>query len=266
MRGEEADHAALLDALGLHLLQPVRPRGRYLRGQPVLPRLQCGDAVGVGEVERGPVVRRQLDLGHLRRAQRHRKRLQRQRQPQRLVVGQGAAGGEMAKRAGRHRRVVRVAEHARQLQAGLHLHVDGDRRGILADVVGVVRQRQHLRREPRQQQIRGHVADVARAVERHRFLQRGRQQMQFAAHARLEREVIRMVHGGGGDRRWILRMKVAPPVHVVAQKFHHQLFQQRIVLAVRAEEAGVQRVVARRRRGQRHGRAHASQPCSQPSG
>src|SRR5690606_7552871 len=41
----------------------------------------------------------------------------------------------------------------------------------------------------------------------------------------------------------VLGMEVAPPVHVVAQELHHQPLQQRVVLPIGAEEAGVERAL-----------------------
>ena len=78
----------------------------------------------------------------------------------------------MTERAVRLRRVMRIAEHARQLQADLHLHVHRHRRGVFGDVVRVVGQGEDLRRQPGQQQVRDHVPQVARTVEGHRALQR----------------------------------------------------------------------------------------------
>ena len=69
--------------------------------------------------------------------------------------------------------------------------------------------------------------------------------MQFATHARLEREIVRVLRGGRRDRRRILRMEIAPPIHVVAQEFHQQFFEECVVLAVRSEEAGIQCMIAR---------------------
>ena len=73
----------------------------------------------------------------------------------------------MAEGAGRLLRVVWITEHARELQPDLNFHVDGDRRGVLAHVVGVVRQGQYLCGQAGQQQIRHHVAHVTRTVKRH---------------------------------------------------------------------------------------------------
>ncbi len=56
----------------------------------------------------------------------------------------------MAEGAVGARRVVGVAEHPRQLQAGVHFHLHGDGRGVLADVVGVVGQGEQLRGQARQ--------------------------------------------------------------------------------------------------------------------
>ncbi len=234
-------------------------------GEPLLPGVDQRGGVRRRQVEGGPVVLRQRP-GRARRAARRAtgNAFSASARRKRLVVGQRAAGGQVAEGAVGLRRVVSVAEHARQLQADLHLQVDGDRGGVLADVVRVVRQGQHLRRQPGQQQVRGHVPDVARAVERYGLLQRGGQLVQFAAHARLERQVVRVLRGGRGDRRRILRMEVAPPVHVVAQELHHQLLEQGVVFAVRTQETGVQRVVTLQHRWQ--GGGHASHPCSQPSG
>src|SRR5688572_6063174 len=79
--------------------------------------------------------------------------------------------------------------------------------------------------------------------------------MQFAAHARLEFAEGGLAGGAGGDRRRIFRMEIAPPVDVVAQEFDDEFFEQAVVLAVRAEEAGVQ---GRRR--------HGASACRMPSG
>ena len=167
----------------------------------------------------------------------------------------------MAEGAGIAVRIVRIAHHPRQLQADFDLHVHGHRRGVFADVVGVVGQGEDLRDQPRQQQIAGHVADVARTVEWHRFLQRSGQRMQLAAQARLEGAVARLERSMGGDRRRVLGMEIAAPVHVVAQELDHEFFQQGVVLAIRAEEAGVQRAA----RGIRVGVGHCSSQ-NQPSG
>jgi hypothetical protein len=104
----------------------------------------------------------------------------------------------------------RIAEHAGELQAGLQLQLDGDRRGLLADVVRVVGQRQHLRRQAREQQVGDHVAEVARAVEGHRALQRRRQRVQLAAQARFEglegrAAAAASVGIAGGSSGWTLR-------------------------------------------------------------
>jgi hypothetical protein len=53
-------------------------------------------------------------------------------------------------------------------------------------------------------------------------------------------------------------MEITPPVHVVAQELHQQLFQQGVVLAIGAEETRIQHVVARLRRRHRHRGAHAA--------
>ena len=238
--GEEIAQAALFDALGLHLGLPCAMLARRQRGQPRLPARQEFGTGGGAKVERGPVVARHADLWHTGRAQRHRERLQRQRQPQCLVIGQRPAGGEMPERARVAVRVVRIAHHSRQLQADLDLQVHRDRRGVLADVVGVVGQGQDLRGQARDQQVARHVADVARAMERHRFLQRGRECMQLPAQARLERAVAGIERGVGGDRRRVFGMEVAPPVHMVAQELDDEFFQQAVVLAVGAEEAGIE--------------------------
>ena len=240
MRGEEIDQAAALDAFGLDLRLPPAVRAAGLRRQPLLPAHDQRGRRRRPEVECRPVVARQVEIGEAGGAQRDREGLQRQRQPQRLVVGQGAAGGEVAERAGVAVGIVRIADHPRQLQSDLDLEVDGHRRRVLADVVGVVGQGQDLRGQAGQQQVRGHVPDVARAVERHRLLERGGQLVQLAAHARLERAVAGVERGVGGDRRRILGMEVAPPVHVVAQELDDQLLQQAVVLGVGAEEAGVE--------------------------
>jgi hypothetical protein len=260
MRGEEAGQSALLDALAFDTLRPARALDRYQRCEPGLPRRQQRDAVGLRQVECTPVVPRQVQPGYLRRAQRHRECLQRQRQAQRLIVGQGATGSEVTEGAGILRRIMRVAQHAGQLQAGLDFHVDGDWCGILADVVGVVGQGQHLRGQPGQQQVRGHVSDIARAVERYRFLQRGGQLMQFATHARFEGKIVRMVCRTGGDRRWIFRVEIASPVHMVAKELDQHLLQQGIVLAIGAEKARIQRVVAQFHVAKRLGGAHVRHP------
>jgi len=240
---EEPGKAKPLDARGIDAFAPARTLGHRLRGKPALPRLQQRDDRVAGKVERVPVVFGHVEVRHARRAQRERKRLHRQREAQRLVVRRGAARGEVAERAVRPRRVVHVAEHARELQADLDFHVDRDRSGILADIVRVVGQGEHVRGEARQQQVRRHVADVARTVERYRALQRRRKLVQLAARARLEREVVRMPGRLGADRRRVLRMEVATPVDMVAQELDQQLFEQRVVLAVRSEETRVQRVV-----------------------
>ena len=242
MRGEETDQPELLDPLRLHRRVPASAHRHGLRTEPRLPLFEHGDASRRCEVERGPVVRGQGDVGHAGGAQRDRERLQREREPQRLVVRERAAGRQVPKRAVDARRVVHVTEHACELQPDLDLQVDRHRRGILADVVRVVGQGEDLRGQSRDQQIRDHVAEVARAVEWHRFLQRRRQLVQLAPQPRLERLVVRVLRGAGGDRRRVLRMEVAPPVHVVAQAFDDELLQQRVVLAVRAEETGVERV------------------------
>ena len=240
MRGEEIDQTAALDAFGFDLRFPCAVRARGLSRQPVLPAHDQRGRRRRPEVECRPVVVREVEVGHAGGAQRDRERLQRQRQPQRLVVGQGAAGGEVAERTRVAVGIVRIADHPRQLQADFDLEVDGYRRRVLADVVGVVGQGQDLRGQAGQQQVRGHVPDVARAVERHRLLERGGQLVQLAAHARLERAVAGVERGVGGDRRRILGMEVAPPVDVVAQELDDQLLQQAVVLGVGAEEAGVE--------------------------
>ena len=102
------------------------------------------------------------------------------------------------------------------------------------------------------------MADVARAVERHGFLQLRRQRVQFVAHPRLQRLVVGMLRGVGGDGRRILGMEVAPPVHVVAQEFGHQLLEQGVVLAVRAKEAGIEGAPPQGRVLHGGGRAHAA--------
>ena len=171
MRGEEFDQAELLDALFAHASLPVAAfRSSGLR-QPLLPAIQQRGRSLRMQVECLPAVVRERDVGHAGRQQRHRKGLLRQCQPQRLVIGHGAAGGEMAEGAVAALRVIGIAEHACQLQADFDLQLHRHRRSVFADVVGVVGQGQDLCRKPGQQQVGGHVADVARAVERHRFLQ-----------------------------------------------------------------------------------------------
>ena len=64
--------------------------------------------------------------------------------------------------------------------------------------------------------------------------------MQFAAQARLEGAIAGIEGGVGGDGRRVLRMEVTPPVHVVAQELGDQLFEEAVVLAVRAEETRVE--------------------------
>src|SRR5699024_7633003 len=99
---------------------------------------------------------------------------------------------------------------------------------------------------------------------RHRFFQRGGQLMQFTAHARLECLIIRVVRGGGADRGWIFRVKIAPPINMIAQEFDHQLFQQRVMFAVGAEEAGVEDMVAYRIGGEWRSFGHTV--CALPVG
>ena len=151
MRGEEIAQAALLEALCLHPVIPGGALARRVRGQPRRPARDQFGARGRTQVERRPVVVGHAQAGHAGRAQRDRECLQRQRQPHRLVVGDGAARRQVAERAAVDSRVMRVANHARQLQADIHFHVDGDGCGVLADVVRVVGQGQDLRREPGQQ-------------------------------------------------------------------------------------------------------------------
>ena len=150
MVGEERDHAALFKPLRMHPGLPVRAFGRMQCGQPLLPAVEQRDRAVVAQVEGGPVVVRHVLQRHPRAAQGHREGLQRQRYPQCLVVGQGAAGGEVAEGAVRARRIAGIAEHAGQLQAGAHFQFDGDGSCILADVVGVVGQGQDLRGKARQ--------------------------------------------------------------------------------------------------------------------
>ena len=69
--------------------------------------------------------------------------------------------------------------------------------------------------------------------------------MQFAPQAGFERLVFRMLRGVGRDRRWIFGMEIAAPVHVVAQEFDDELFQQAVVLAIGAEEAGIEHALLR---------------------
>jgi hypothetical protein len=76
--------------------------------------------------------------------------------------------------------------------------------------------------------------------------------MQLAAHARFEGLVAGTLRGARRDRRRILRMEVAAPVDMVAQEFDDEFLQQRVVLAVRTEEAGVERVAIDRVGGRLH--------------
>ena len=71
--------------------------------------------------------------------------------------------------------------------------------------------------------------------------------MKFTAHASFEIQVVRLARGGGGDRRWIFRVEVTPPVDMVAQEFDDQFFKQTVVFSVRTKEAGVKGVVVRGR-------------------
>jgi hypothetical protein len=68
--------------------------------------------------------------------------------------------------------------------------------------------------------------------------------VQLAAHPRLERLVAGLLGGARRDRRRIFGMEVAAPVHVVAQELDDQAFQQRVVFAVRPEEARVEGIAA----------------------
>ena len=158
---------------------PARPRPsavvpRRLLAKPCLPTVEQSDAGLRCQVERGPVVRRQIDVRHTRGAKRDGKGLQCECEPQRLVVRERAAGRQMAKRAVDPRRIVRVAEHARQLQPDLDLQVHRHRRCIFADVVRVVGQGEDLCGQAGDQQIGNHMTEIARTVERYRFLQRRR--------------------------------------------------------------------------------------------
>src|SRR3546814_4499371 len=90
-------------------------------------------------------------------------------------------------------------------------------------------------------------------VERHRALERGRELEQLAAQACLQRLVLGVQRGVGGDRRRVLGVEVATPVDVVAQELDDELLEQRVVLAVRAEEQCVQpRPVVRGARSEEH--------------
>ena len=177
MRGKEVDQAELFESRRFHARAPARTLRRRLGGKPLLPLFKQCDRIRRRQVEGTPVVRRQHHIGNTGRAQGDRKRFECQCEAQRLVVGQRATRGEVTEGAGWLCRVMWIAEHARQLQAHLYFHVHGDRRCILADVVRVVRQREHVRRQSRQQQVGCHVTDVARTMERHRFFQRSGQQM-----------------------------------------------------------------------------------------
>ena len=239
MAGEESGQAHVLDARRLHALAPALAVGRGLRGKPGLVVVEQIRGCARMQVEGLPVVLGQGEVGHAGIAQGNRKGLQREGQAQGLVVGNGAARGQVAERAIGLRGIVPVADHARQLQADLHFHVHRHRRGIFADVVRVVGQGQDLRHQPGQQQVGDHVAEIARTVERHRLLQRGRELMQLTAHARLERQVIGMPGRLGRDCRRIFGVEVAPPVDMVAQKLDNQTFEQAVVLSVRPEETGI---------------------------
>src|SRR5262245_53762420 len=78
-------------------------------------------------------------------------------------------------------------------------------------------------------------------MERNGALECCRERMQLAAQTGFERLKLRQHRGARRNRGRIFRVEIAAPVDVVAQELRHQLLEQGIVLAIGAEEAGIER-------------------------
>ena len=245
--GEEAGHAQALDPLRGQAL-PQR-RGVGMAREPGLDRrLQLRDP-RPWQVDEAPRIERLPAAAHMEEIGEGGLRCQRRRrgqwmepcramQPQRLVVGAGAAAGEVS--VGRRRApwIGGVAQHARELLPDLDFQLDRDGCHLGADVVGVVERGHQLREQARQQQVRGHVAEIARREQRHGALEARRQLAQRLFHPRVGRQARRRELRGGFDHRRILGMEIAAPVDVVAQECDQQALERGLVLGRGAEEPG----------------------------